>query len=114
MNLPSQKSLAHRKAFWMVMRDKVLITPPNAPSFPDTHASSPSPTSLYIPRTVLERTPSPSQQQHPGPACQTQLHYTNTKLTSFHPNRLSNPGEAEPRGPHAAQTALGCLQKTCA
>lgn len=61
MNLPSQEPLAHREAFLrMVMRDKVLITPPNAPSFPDTHASSPSSTSLYIPRMALGSLPSPA------------------------------------------------------
>lgn len=115
MNLPSQKPLAHREAFWMVTRDKVLITPPNAPSFPNTHASSPSSTSPYIPRWCWGDPPAPtSQQQHPGPACQTQLHSTNTKLTSFHPNGLSNSGKGEQREPHAAQAALRCLQKTCA
>lgn len=45
---------------------------------------------------------------------QARCRYINIKLTSFHPNWLSNPGKAQPSRPRAAHTTFRCLQKTSA
>lgn len=103
MNRPSQRltgklsgkrSKSHHWIFHLFLPHRLtLIYLPACPSY-SIGAATPAVTS----RTCL----------------QAWCHYINIKLTSFHPNWLSNPGKAQPSRPRAAHTTFRCLQKTSA